>query len=129
MRFARWVFTAAGVSGLIVMLPQLFLEARIGRDTPPPITHPEYFYGFVWVTVAWQIAFLVIGRNPSRFRALMPVAVVEKFPFAITAFVLFAQARVGATILPFAAIDTLLGSLFVISYLRTPAIARADPAA
>jgi len=44
-RFARRVYTVAGIYGLIVMLPQYFLEDRIGRDTPPPITHPEHFYG------------------------------------------------------------------------------------
>ena len=59
-RFARRVYTVAGIYGLIVMLPQYFLEDRIGRDTPPPITHPEHFYGFIGVVIAWQLAFLVI---------------------------------------------------------------------
>ena len=74
-RFARRVYTVAGIYGLIVMLPQYFMADRIGRDTPPPITHPEYFYGFIGVVVAWQIAFLVMARDPQRFRALMPVTV------------------------------------------------------
>ena len=39
--FARRVYTVAGIYGLIVMLPQYFLEDRIGRDYPPPITHPD----------------------------------------------------------------------------------------
>jgi hypothetical protein len=119
MRFARWVFTAAGVYGVVVMLPQLFLEDRISRDNPPAITHPEYFYGFVLVTLAWQLAFLVIGRDPVRFRLLMPVAVLEKLPFAITMFAMVASGRVGAAILPFAAIDIVLGLLFAVSFWRT----------
>ena len=40
-RFASRVFRIAAIYGLIVLLPQYFMEGRIGRDTPPPITHPE----------------------------------------------------------------------------------------
>lgn len=42
-RFARRVFTAAAVYGILVLTPQYFMEARIGRDYPPAITHPEQF--------------------------------------------------------------------------------------
>jgi len=118
-RFARRVYTVAGIYGLIVTLPQYFLEDRIGRDTPPPITHPEHFYGFIGVVVAWQIAFLVIARDPQRFRMLMPVTVLEKLAFALPVLVLWAQGRVAASVLPFAALDLLLGVLFLASYLRT----------
>lgn len=119
MKFARWVFTAAGVYGVIVILPQLFLEQRIGRDSPPAITHLEYFYGFLWVTLAWQIVFLVIGRDPMRFRALMPVAVFEKWPYAATMFTMVAQGRVRAAVIPFASVDVLLGLLFAVCYWNT----------
>ena len=118
-RFARRVYTVAGIYGLIVMLPQYFLEDRIGRDTPPPITHPEHFYGFVGVTVAWQIAFLVIGRDPQRLRPLMPVTVLEKLAFAVPVALLWAKGRVAGPVLSFAAIDLLLGALFLASYRRT----------
>jgi hypothetical protein len=118
-RFARRVYTVAGIYGLIVTLPQYFLEDRIGRDTPPPITHPEHFYGFIGVVVAWQIAFLVIARDPQRFRALMPVTVLEKLAFAVPVLLLWAKGRAGGTLLPFAGIDLLLGALFFASYGRT----------
>ena len=55
-RVARWVFLVAGVYGVLVVLPQYSLEARIARDFPPPITHPEYFYGFIGVALAWRVA-------------------------------------------------------------------------
>ena len=118
-RFARRVYTVAGIYGLIVMLPQYFLEERIGRDTPPPITHPEHFYGFIGVVVVWQIAFLVIARDPQRFRPLMPVTMLEKLAFALPVLALWAKGRVAASLLPFAALDLLLGVLFLVSYLRT----------
>jgi len=118
-RFARRVYTVAGIYGLIVMLPQYFLEDRIGRDTPPPITHPEHFYGFIGVVVAWQIAFLVIARDPERFRALMPVTVLEKLVFAVPVLMLWAQGKVAPSVLPFAGLDLVLGALFLVSWLRT----------
>ena len=64
MTFARRVFLIAGIYGLIVLLPQYVLEEKNGRDFPPAITHPEYYYGFIGVGVAWQIAFLVIASDP-----------------------------------------------------------------
>ena len=117
-RFARRVYLFAGIYGLVVMLPQYFMEERIGRDTPPPITHPEHFYGFIGVVIAWQVAFLVIARDPARFWALMPVTVLEKLVFAVPVLILYAQGRVAASVLPFAAIDLVLGALFFLSYRR-----------
>jgi hypothetical protein len=117
-RFARRAYLFAGIYGLVVMLPQYFMEERIGRDTPPPITHPEHFYGFIGVVIAWQLAFLVIARDPARFRALMPVTMLEKLVFAVPVLILYAQGRVAASVLPFAAIDLVLGALFFLSYLR-----------
>jgi hypothetical protein len=117
-RFARRVYTIAGIYGLIVMFPQYFLEGRIGRDNPPPITHPEYFYGFIGIVLVWQLAFLVIAQEPARFRALMPVTVLEKLAFAVPVALLYAQGRVAPGVLPFAAIDIVLGTLFFVSWRR-----------
>jgi hypothetical protein len=119
MTFAKWVFRGAGIYGLIVMLPQYFLEKQIGIDNPPPITHPENFYGFIGTVVAWQLVFLVISTDPKRYRPLMLTAVAEKIAFGAPAIILFAQGRLAATILAFGLIDLALGTLFVLSYLRT----------
>ena len=117
-RFARTVYTIAGIYGLLVMSPQYFLEERIGRDTPPPITHPEYFYGFIGVVLVWQLVFLVIARDPMRFRPLMPVTVLEKLVFAIPVVLLYAQGRVAPPALLFGGIDLVLGLLFFLSWRR-----------
>ncbi|ANQ85804.1 hypothetical protein [Azoarcus olearius] len=119
--FARRVFTVAGVYGLIALLPQYFMEEQVGVDFPPAITHPEHFYGFLGVALAWQLAFLLIARDPQRYRLFMLPAAVEKFSFVIAAFALFAQARVPALVVAFACIDMLLGTLFLLSYRRTAA--------
>ena len=117
-RFARRVYTVAGIYGLLVMFPQYFLEDKVGRDNPPPITHPEYFYGFIGIVLVWQLAFLVIARDPARFRALMPVTVLEKLAFAIPVVVLCVQGRVTHAVLLFGMIDLVLGALFFLSWRR-----------
>ena len=119
MRFARWVFLIAGVYGILVIAPQYFMEGRISRDYPPPITHPEHFYGFIGVTLAWQVLFLVIASDPVGLRKAMLPAVLEKAAFAVAVPILYAQGRVPGALVPFAALDALWGVLFTLSYLRT----------
>jgi len=120
-RFAKWTYMAAGIYGLIALLPQYVLEEKIGRDFPPPITHPEHFYGFVGVAIAWQLAFLLISSDVRRYRPLMPVTVIEKLAFAIPVSVLFAQGRVPVEVLAFGMIDLVLGSLFLSAFFVTRA--------
>jgi hypothetical protein len=119
--FARRVYLIAAVYGLLVLVPQYFLENKTGRDFPPPITHPEYFYGFLGVAIAWQLAFLVISRDPVRYRPLMIPAIVEKATFAVATAALFAVGRLGAQMLAAGLVDATLGVLFVAAYVRTPA--------
>lgn len=119
MKFARIVFLVAGIYGLIVLLPLYFMEAQTGRDYPPPITHPEYYYGFIGVGVAWQLAFLVISRDPVRYRPLMIPSIVEKASFGIAVGLLYLQQRVSTFMLGAAMADSLLGVLFVLAFLKT----------
>src|SRR5689334_12782368 len=99
MVFARWVFRTAAANGLLAILPMYFLEDRIGRDQPPAVTHPEFFYGFLGVTLAWRAAFLVIASDPVRFRPLMIPAVVEKATFVIAVLLLYRGGRVSSAAL------------------------------
>lgn len=119
MKFAKWVFLIAGIYGILAVAPLYFSESQIARDYPPAITHPEYYYGFVGVTLAWQIAFLVIASNPSRFRMMMLPAVVEKLSYGVAILFLYSQQRVASLIMGSAAIDLVLGILFVLAFLRT----------
>ena len=119
MKFARRVFLIAGVYGLIVLVPQYFLEGKTGRDFPPPITHPEYYYGFVGVALAWQILFLILSRDPARYRPMMIPAVLEKASFGIAAVALFLQGRLSGQMLAAGVVDLILGALFAAAYVRT----------
>lgn len=119
--FARRVFLIAGIYGLIVLLPQYALERRIGVDDPPAITHAEYFYGFVGVALAWQVAFLIIARDPVRYRLMMLPGILEKLGFGIAAIALSAQGRLPSLMLLAAGVDLIFAALFAVAFWRTPA--------
>jgi hypothetical protein len=118
MRFARWTFLIAGIYGLLALVPMYFMEEQIGIDTPPAITHPEFFYGFVGVAVAFQLVFLIISTDPLKYRLFMLASIVEKFSFAIAAGVLLMQGRLAGMIVLGAGIDLALGVLFFLAWFR-----------
>ncbi len=123
MAFARVTFWIAGLAGLVLAAPLYVLEAEFGRRYPPPLNHPEFYYGFAAVGLAWQLAFLVIGSNPSRYRALMLPAMVEKFAYSGAVFALAWQNRVPSPLVLTGLFDFLFGVLFVFAWLRTPRFA------
>ena len=121
MKFAKYTFYTAGIYGLIVLLPQFLMLEKTGRDYPPAITHPEYFYGFIGIALAWQMAFVIIARNPVKYRTLMIPAIFEKFSFAVATAILFFQGRLSTEMFGAGMIDLTLGILFIIAYFKTPA--------
>lgn len=121
VRFARIVYLAAGVIGLIEIVPLYFYEATLNRTQPPPITHPEFYYGFLGVTLAWQVAFLVVARDPLRFRPIMPVTWIEKLLYPCAIGVLYSLGRVRSEMVPAAMLDLVWLALFVVAWVRTRA--------
>jgi len=119
MKFAKIVFWIAGIWGLLVLTPLYFIFDLIGRQDPPPITHPAFYYGFVGAGLAWQIAFLIIATNPVRFRPLMIACMVEKFGYAAALIVLYLQRRLHPSDLTFGVVDLLFGVLFIFAFLKT----------
>src|SRR4051812_19284497 len=117
MKFARYTFLIAGIYGLLVLLPQYFLESSIGADYPPTITHPEFFYGFVGVAIAFQFVFFIIATDPLKYRRMMLPSILEKLMFLIPVTILYLQSRVAGPMLAGASVDGLWGVLFVVSFL------------
>jgi hypothetical protein len=117
--FARRVFNIAAVYGVLVLVPQYFMEAKAGRDFPPPITHPENYYGFIGVALAWQILFFIMARDPVRYRLAMIPATLEKVSFGAAAIVLYLQGRLAPIILGAGVIDLIFALLFVQSFRGT----------
>jgi hypothetical protein len=120
MKFARIVFRVAAVSGVLIITPLYFMFDLIGRQDPPAITHPAFFYGFVGLALAWQLAFFFIASDPVRYRPLMIPSMVEKFSYAAAVIILVLEARTNRSDLLFAGTDLLLGVLFVVAYFKTP---------
>lgn len=119
MKFAKVVFTLAGGLGVIQLLPLYFLFDLIGQRTPPAINHPEFYFGFTGVALAWQIVFLLIGSDPCRYRAIMLPSVFEKASYVLALIVLSARHSIGVSMALPATSDFILGSLFIVAYMKS----------
>lgn len=120
VRFARIVYLVAGIVGLLEIIPLYFLESTVNRMQPPAITHPEFYYAFVGIALAWQLAFLVISRDPVRFRALMPVSWIEKVLYPVTVGILYSAGRTHLETVFVALLDLAWLALFIVAWVRTP---------
>jgi hypothetical protein len=121
MKLAKIVFWVAGIWGLLVITPLYFLFDLIGKNDPPPITHPGFYYGFAGTALAWQLAFLFIATDPVRYRPLLIPSIFEKLSYAAAVFVLVSQGRMHRSDLAFGGADSVLGILFLISHFKIPA--------
>jgi len=117
IKFARRLFLVAGLYGLAVVTPLFFLEDAIGEHAPPASTHAEFYYGFVCTAFAWQVVYLMMWRDPLRFRPMLLPAILGKAGFAVSVFVLFAQGRLAAQNVVLPAIDLVLAGLFAWAYV------------
>ena len=91
MKFARIVFWVAAIWGVLILTPLYFIFDMISRNDRPPITHPAFYYGFVSVGLVFQVAFIVIARDPMRLRPMMVPSVLEKFGYGATLLVLYCR--------------------------------------
>jgi len=119
MKFAKIVFWIAAVWGVLVLTPLYFMFDLIGRQDPPPITHPAFYYGFVSLGLVFQIAFIVIAKDPVRLRPMMIPSVLEKFGYAATLLVLYLQNRLHGQDLALGGVDALFGILFLVAFFKT----------
>jgi hypothetical protein len=119
MKFAKVIFRIAGIYGLLILAPIYFMEKTIGQQTPPAITHPEYFYGFLGAGLAWQVLFLVLATDPLRYRAMILPSVLEKVSYGISLAVLFSQRRLPLSVLAIGSVDWIFALLFLAAYFTT----------
>jgi len=114
--FASRVFLVSGIYGVAVLFPQYFLETRLARDFPPALTHPEHFYGFIGIALAWQFVFLLIARDVTKYRSLILPAILEKLSFGVAALVLYAQSRAAGLVALAGTIDLLWAAGFALAF-------------
>ncbi|HSI19587.1 MAG TPA: hypothetical protein VK980_17595 [Sphingomonas sp.] len=113
------IYTLAGIYGLVVLLPLYFGEhamAAMGQV----LTKPEYYYGFIGAAASFQLVYLMIGRDPVRFRPLMPLTPIAKLSFTIPVAILFCSGRTDLFVMIMASIDALIGIAFLWAWRITP---------
>ena len=122
VKHAAWLFQGAAVYGLLMLLPLYFLEATAAAPAAQ-LDHPEYYYGFVGAAAAWQLVYWVIGGDPIRYRAFMPLGVVAKLGFWIPTTLLWLNGRTPTATFILTNGDLILGIAFFIAWrtLKTPA--------
>jgi hypothetical protein len=118
-RFSRLVFFIAGLYGIVLVAPEYFLEARYGIEHPPPIAHPEFYYGFVGLCLVFQLLFLLIASDPIRYRPIMLIGIAEKLCFVIPCVVLFMGYRIPMIVVGFTLLDLVWAAFFLAAYLKT----------
>jgi hypothetical protein len=114
VRAARLIFGAAGVYGLLVLLPLFFAEPWLA----PRPTRPEDYYGFLGAAAVMQLVYLTIARDPQRFRPLMPVGALAKLLFFGTILTLWLQGRAAGPAMIFGSVDGLIGLAFLYAWAR-----------
>ena len=119
MKFAKYTFLIAGIYGIFALLPMYFLKDYVGRQNPPAISHLEFFYGFVGVALAWQFVFLIISRDPLKYRLLMLPSILEKLAWGFPVSILYLQNEVSASLFGAGLIDLCWGVLFAVAYFKT----------
>jgi hypothetical protein len=95
------------------------MEGYIARTMPPPINHPEFFYGFFCLALASQGLYFLIANDVLRFRPVILVGAAAKLSFAASAFLLYGQGRTPAQFLIGPVIDVLIAALFLWVYFGT----------
>jgi hypothetical protein len=119
MRFARWVFLLAGVSGVLLVAPAYFLEGPSEKIDPPPVNRSEYYYGLVGSVLAWQLGYLLIASDPIRFRPVMLLGSLGKASVAIAVAILYAKGKASPLWVGLASMDATWVVLFLIAHQRT----------
>lgn len=114
MQAAKWIFRIAGVYGIAVLTPMYFLEGMFTDSL-----HPEFYYGFIGIGLAWQVLFFILAADPQRYRAMMVPALLEKVGYGGATLALFILGRAAASVVLSGLVDWLFAALFLWSYLRT----------
>ncbi len=112
------MFLWAGVLGIAELLQLYVGEALVSRVSPPALTHPTFYYGFVGVALAWQVAFVIMSRVPERYRPLFTALVLEKLLYPVSKYVLFVSGRASRLELAGACGDLIWLALFVMVWRR-----------
>ncbi len=115
MKFAKWVSLIAGIFGFIIITPFYFFESQIA----PGLKYPLFYYGFVTIDLVWQILYIILSFDPTRYRPMMIPAFLVKFLGGVSITWLIIQGRVENQLFSIAITDSIFAVLFIIAYRLT----------
>lgn len=113
MKLAKWIFLISGIFGLLSTVPLAFAEKIMG------VEQPEFYYGFVFLNICWQVLYLFISTDPVRFRPMMIPAFLAKGSGTVALTWLYLIGRVSGQWGAIGAVDGIFAILFVIAFLIT----------
>ena len=113
MKMAKWIFLIAGIFGLLSTIPLAFAENIM------KVTQPEYYYGFVFLDICWQILYLVLASDPVRYRPMMIPAFLAKGSGTVALTWLYLIGRVSSQWVAIGAVDGIFAILFIVVFLAT----------
>ena len=113
MKIAKWIFLIAGIIGLAATIPLVFAENLMG------VKQPEFYYGFVFLDICWQILYLVLSSDPVRYRPMMIPAFLAKGSATIALSWLYLIGRVSNQWIAIGAVDGVFAILFLVAFLAT----------
>ncbi|HET6970000.1 MAG TPA: hypothetical protein VFH92_02645 [Phenylobacterium sp.] len=120
MTFARRVFTWAAIFGFVMIAPLFVAEGLVERLLRHALTQPQWYYAFAEVALGFQVVYLLIGRDPVRYRPLMPVCAITKFGFGVTIWTLAGLGRTDPFLGIAATPDLFWAGAFLLAYRATP---------
>ena len=113
MKIAKWFFLIAGIFGLLFTIPLAFTENLM------EVKQPEFYYGFVFLDICWQILYLVLSTDPVRYRPMMIPAILAKGSGTVALTWLYLIGRVSSQWIAIGALDGIFAILFLIAFLAT----------
>jgi hypothetical protein len=118
MKLARWVFLIAGIFGLIPVVPLVYTTMVKGEAILPDFASMGSFFSVsVFQYVCWQISYIILARDPVRFRSMIILAFFVEITAPLNPLWLFLYGfRLWISI---AVVDFLLAILFVVAFWLT----------
>jgi len=113
MKLAKWIFLIAGILGLLSTIPLAFAENMMG------VRQPEFYYGFVFLDICWQVLYLFLSSNPVRYRPMMIPAFLAKGSGTVALTWLYLVGRVSGQWIAIGAVDGVFAVLFLVAYWVT----------
>ena len=113
MKLAKWIFLIAGILGLLSTVPLAFAEKVMA------VKQPEFYYGFVFLNICWQILYVFISSDPVRYRPMMIPAFLAKSSGTVALTWLYLLGRVPSHWIAIGAVDGVFAVLFLVAFWVT----------